>query len=174
MSILGAVIVPHPPLIIPTVGRGREREVQATIDACRTAASRRRPGNRRCSSSPLPTRSCTPTTFISLRARALPETCPPLVRPRPNCVWSIKEIGGRTAPYEHHWTRYQENDGCHFCVPCKAAESCQSTELRGFLQFFLVIWKLLFPISQTASCSSEDIAARSRSPCYLTLNSRSP
>ena len=38
MSILGAVIVPHPPLIIPTVGRGREREVQATIDAYRTAA----------------------------------------------------------------------------------------------------------------------------------------
>ena len=27
MSILGAVIVPHPPLIIPTVGRGREQEV---------------------------------------------------------------------------------------------------------------------------------------------------
>ena len=38
MSILGAVIVPHPPLIIPTVGRGREREVQATIDAYQTAA----------------------------------------------------------------------------------------------------------------------------------------
>lgn len=38
MSILGAIIVPHPPLIIPTVGRGREREVQATIDAYRTAA----------------------------------------------------------------------------------------------------------------------------------------
>ena len=38
MSILGAVIVPHPPLIIPTVGRGREREVQATIDAYRAAA----------------------------------------------------------------------------------------------------------------------------------------
>ena len=37
MSILGAVIVPHPPLIIPTVGRGREQEVQATIDAYRTA-----------------------------------------------------------------------------------------------------------------------------------------
>lgn len=37
MSILGAVIVPHPPLIIPTVGRGRERDVQATIDAYRTA-----------------------------------------------------------------------------------------------------------------------------------------
>jgi len=40
MSILGAVIVPHPPLIVPTVGRGREREVQATIDAYRTAAKR--------------------------------------------------------------------------------------------------------------------------------------
>ena len=38
MSILGAVIVPHPPLIIPTVGRGREQEVQSTIDAYRTAA----------------------------------------------------------------------------------------------------------------------------------------
>ena len=38
MSILGAVIVPHPPLIIPTVGRGREREVQTTIDAYRAAA----------------------------------------------------------------------------------------------------------------------------------------
>ena len=33
MAILGAVIVPHPPLIIPAVGRGREQEVQATIDA---------------------------------------------------------------------------------------------------------------------------------------------
>ena len=38
MAILGAVIVPHPPLIIPTVGRGREQEVQSTIDAYRTAA----------------------------------------------------------------------------------------------------------------------------------------
>lgn len=38
MSIIGAVIVPHPPLIIPTVGRGREREVQATIDAYRIVA----------------------------------------------------------------------------------------------------------------------------------------
>ena len=38
MSILGAIIVPHPPLIIPTVGRGREQEVQTTIDAYRTAA----------------------------------------------------------------------------------------------------------------------------------------
>ena len=38
MSILGAVIVPHPPLIIPAVGRGREQEVQTTIDAYRAAA----------------------------------------------------------------------------------------------------------------------------------------
>lgn len=33
MSMLGAVVVPHPPLILPTAGRGREREVQAAIDA---------------------------------------------------------------------------------------------------------------------------------------------
>jgi len=38
MPITGAVIVPHPPIIIPTVGRGQEREVQKTIDAYRTAA----------------------------------------------------------------------------------------------------------------------------------------
>ena len=38
MPMIGAIIVPHPPLIIPTVGRGQEREVQATIDAYRAAA----------------------------------------------------------------------------------------------------------------------------------------
>ena len=38
MPIVGSVIVPHPPLISPTVGRGREREVQATVDAYRAAA----------------------------------------------------------------------------------------------------------------------------------------
>ena len=38
MSIVGAIIVPHPPLIIPTVGQGREQEVQTTIDAYWTAA----------------------------------------------------------------------------------------------------------------------------------------
>ena len=36
--ISGAVIVPHPPIIMPTVGRGREREVQATATAYRAAA----------------------------------------------------------------------------------------------------------------------------------------
>ena len=38
MPMIGAVIVPHPPLIIPTVGRGQERQVQATINAYRAAA----------------------------------------------------------------------------------------------------------------------------------------
>lgn len=36
MSILGAVIVPHPPHIIPSVGCGME-DVQTTINAYRTA-----------------------------------------------------------------------------------------------------------------------------------------
>ena len=36
--ISGAIIVPHPPIIIPTVGRGREREVQATVESYHTAA----------------------------------------------------------------------------------------------------------------------------------------
>lgn len=38
MPMLGAIIVPHPPLIIPTVGQGQERQVQATIDAYRAVA----------------------------------------------------------------------------------------------------------------------------------------
>ena len=38
MPIAGAIIVPHPPLIVPSVGRGRERDVQATISAYRAAA----------------------------------------------------------------------------------------------------------------------------------------
>lgn len=38
MPMIGAVIVPHPPLIIPTVDRGQERQVQATINAYRAAA----------------------------------------------------------------------------------------------------------------------------------------
>ncbi len=40
MPLSGSVIVPHPPVILPAVGRGREREVQATLDACRAAAQR--------------------------------------------------------------------------------------------------------------------------------------
>ena len=38
MPIVGAILVPHPPIIIPTVGRGREAEVQDTINAYRAAA----------------------------------------------------------------------------------------------------------------------------------------
>ena len=38
MSVLNAVMVPHPPLIIPQVGRGEETKIQDTIDAYRKAA----------------------------------------------------------------------------------------------------------------------------------------
>ena len=40
MSIPGAIIVPHPPLIIPAVGRGEETVIQKTVDAYRSAARR--------------------------------------------------------------------------------------------------------------------------------------
>ena len=33
MAILGAIAVPHPPLIVPAVGRGDQRHIQATVDA---------------------------------------------------------------------------------------------------------------------------------------------
>jgi len=38
MPITAAYIVPHPPLILPEVGKGEERKIQRTIDAYRTAA----------------------------------------------------------------------------------------------------------------------------------------
>ena len=38
MSVKGAVMVPHPPLIIPDVGRGQERGIQNTIDGYHEAA----------------------------------------------------------------------------------------------------------------------------------------
>ena len=39
MAVLGAIAVPHPPLIVPAVGRGDERRIQNTIDAYRRATA---------------------------------------------------------------------------------------------------------------------------------------
>jgi MEMO1 family protein len=38
MSIVGAFVMPHPPLIFPEIGRGEEAKIQKTIDACRDVA----------------------------------------------------------------------------------------------------------------------------------------
>lgn len=40
MAILGAFAVPHPPVILPEIGRGEEKKIQATIDAYWEAARR--------------------------------------------------------------------------------------------------------------------------------------
>lgn len=40
MPILGTFIVPHPPIILPEVGRGDEKKIQKTIDAYRETAKR--------------------------------------------------------------------------------------------------------------------------------------
>ncbi|HPU63908.1 MAG TPA: AmmeMemoRadiSam system protein B, partial [Mobilitalea sp.] len=40
MSILGAFIVPHPPLIIPQIGKGEEKKIQKTIDSYHEVARR--------------------------------------------------------------------------------------------------------------------------------------
>lgn len=40
MSVTAAFIVPHPPLIVPAVGNGRERGIWRTIDSYREAANR--------------------------------------------------------------------------------------------------------------------------------------
>ncbi len=38
--VLGACILPHPPILLPEVGRGEERRIRATADAYREAARR--------------------------------------------------------------------------------------------------------------------------------------
>ena len=40
MSVIGAFAVPHPPIIMPEVGRGEERKIQKTADAYREAMRR--------------------------------------------------------------------------------------------------------------------------------------
>lgn len=40
MAVLGAFAVPHPPIILPEIGRGEERRIQATIDAYQEAMRR--------------------------------------------------------------------------------------------------------------------------------------
>ena len=38
MSIIAAYMVPHPPMIVPQIGRGNEKQIQETIDAYRDVA----------------------------------------------------------------------------------------------------------------------------------------
>ena len=38
MPMLGAILTPHPPVLLPEVGRGQEQEIHATDSAMRTAA----------------------------------------------------------------------------------------------------------------------------------------
>ncbi|MBO7453001.1 MAG: AmmeMemoRadiSam system protein A, partial [Clostridiales bacterium] len=38
-SILASFMVPHPPLIVPGIGRGGEKQVQKTIDSYESVAS---------------------------------------------------------------------------------------------------------------------------------------
>lgn len=40
MPIVGAFIVPHPPIIIPEIGRGQEEKTQKTLDAYEEVAKR--------------------------------------------------------------------------------------------------------------------------------------
>ena len=37
MPVLAAVMMPHPPMILPEVGRGSERSIRQTAEACRQA-----------------------------------------------------------------------------------------------------------------------------------------
>ena len=39
MSITGGVMVPHPPIILPEIGRGEEKKIKATSDAFKKAMS---------------------------------------------------------------------------------------------------------------------------------------
>lgn len=40
MSIIASFVMPHPPIIVPQIGRGEEKKIQRTIDACNEVAKR--------------------------------------------------------------------------------------------------------------------------------------
>ena len=40
MAIVGAYVLPHPPIIFPEIGRGEQLKIQKTIDAYKEAARR--------------------------------------------------------------------------------------------------------------------------------------
>ena len=40
MSVKGAVMVPHPPIIIPEIGHGEEQKIRETSDSYRKAAAK--------------------------------------------------------------------------------------------------------------------------------------
>ena len=40
MPIVGAFMVPHPPIMLPEVGRGEEEKIRATCDAYRQVAEK--------------------------------------------------------------------------------------------------------------------------------------
>ena len=64
MGISAGFMVPHPPLIIPDVGRGEEKKIQKTIDAYQEGSGGGRSSAARDHRAPLPrTRPCMRTTF---------------------------------------------------------------------------------------------------------------
>ena len=40
MPIIGAFMVPHPPIMLPEVGKGEEKKIQATTDAYRQVTAK--------------------------------------------------------------------------------------------------------------------------------------
>ena len=39
MSVVGAIVVPHPPILLPEVGRGEEKKIEISDRAYRRAAA---------------------------------------------------------------------------------------------------------------------------------------
>ena len=84
MPIIGAILVPHPPIIVPTVGRGREAEVQATIDAYHAAAKQVAAWAPEVLIVTSPHTVMYADYFHISPARAHPAICPPSAHPRPS------------------------------------------------------------------------------------------
>ena len=45
MPIIGAFMVPHPPIMLPEVGKGEEKKIQDTTDAYRQVTAKQVQGN---------------------------------------------------------------------------------------------------------------------------------
>lgn len=82
MSILAAYIVPHPPLIVPAVGQGQERKIQATTDSYRAIAQE--------------ISDYKPDTIVVLSPHATVHTAYFHISPTPSASGNLKQFGANT------------------------------------------------------------------------------
>lgn len=101
MAIVGAFAVPHPPLIIPEVGRGRERGIQATVDAYEEVGRR--------------VAALAPDTVVVSSPHTTMYRDYFLISPGTSARGSFAQFGAPTAAYEARYDTELVTELCRVC-----------------------------------------------------------